>query len=158
MSGSLEEMMRRVAQEQQPQQPQYAQPQAVITPEIIAQMVAPYSMPSSGAGVSQFLTGNLGIPMQFGVDLPAYNMPQFRPGDFSEFMKVQSRGTPENPVIPVYNPLTGGYDSPSGASSGGAFGGDPTIIGYTGSGDPIYSSAPTNPITSQINSMFNTGK
>lgn len=142
MSGSLEEMMRRVAQEQQPQQSQYVQPQAVITPEVIAQMMAPYAMPSSGAGVSQFLTGNLGIPMQFGVDLPAYNMPQFRPGDFSEFMKIQSRGTPENPVIPVYNPITGGYDSPSKLSLGGGFGGDSNILGYTQSGAPIYSSPP----------------
>jgi hypothetical protein len=137
MSGSLEEVVRRTSQ----------QPQVVITPEVYAQMMAPYAMPSSGAGVSQFLTGNLGIPMQFGVDLPAYNMPQFRPGDFSEFMQIQSQGTPENPVIPVYNPQTGGYDSPGGISSRGIFGGasgrDSNILGYTQSGAPIYSSPPT---------------
>ena len=140
MSGSFEEILRRNAQEE-PQQ--YAQPQVVITPEVYAQMMAPYAMPSSGAGVSQFLTGNLGIPMQFGVDLPAYNAPQFRPGDFSEFMKIQSQGTPENPVIPVYNPLTGSYNSPGGTVSTKASAVDSNIVGYTQSGAPVYSSPPT---------------
>ena len=148
MSGSLQEAMSSNMEQSQ-------QPQVVITPEVFAQIMAPYAMPSSGAGVSQYLTGQMGIPMQFGVDLPAYNMPQFRPGDFSEFMKIQSRGTPEKPVIPVYNPLTGGYDSPSGLSFGGRFGdsGDSNILGYTESGAPIYTSPPNN--TTSFN--FNAG-
>ena len=66
-------------------------------------------MPMGNAGVSQFLTGNLAIPMQFGVDLPAYESTPFSPGDFAAFMAAQSQGTAKKPIIPVFNPATGTY-------------------------------------------------
>ena len=94
------------------QQPlNYAQPQATVTPEMLAQLMAPYMAQNTGAGVSQFLTGQMGIPMQLGVDLPSYETPQFVPGDFANFMRAQQSGTASNPSIPVFNPETGTYSS-----------------------------------------------
>ena len=87
----------------------YVPPQPVINPAVFAQNMAPYYMPDMGQGVSQFLTGNLAIPMQFGVDLPAYESMQFSPGDFASFMAAQSKGTAKKPIIPVFNPATGTY-------------------------------------------------
>jgi hypothetical protein len=110
MAGTnLETLM--APQGQQPQQMlNFTQPQPSITPEILAQLMAPYAMPSSGAGVSQFLTGQMGIPMQFGVDLPAYETPQYTPGDFQAFVGAQKAG--KNMVgIPVFDPNTGGYST-----------------------------------------------
>jgi hypothetical protein len=97
----------------QPAQPvQQPVQNAYFVPAIQAQNAVPYSSPNFGAGVSQFLTGNMAIPMQFGVDIPAYEMPQYTPGNFVDFMNVQKQGTAENPVIPVYNPATGTYSAP----------------------------------------------
>ena len=109
MAGTnLERLMSPQAQ----QQPlNLAQPQASVTPEMLAQLMAPYMAQDTGAGVSQFLTGQMGIPMQFGVDLPSYETPQFVPGDFANFMRAQQAGTVKSPVIPVFNPDTGTYSS-----------------------------------------------
>ena len=132
----------------QQQTANFAQPQATVTPEMLAQLMAPYMAQNTGAGVSQFLTGQMGIPMQFGVDLPQFETTQFMPGDFASFMRSQSRGTSEKPVIPVYNPQTGGYESFAAGGSSGLnrlFGGssDSNILGYTQTGAPIYSSPPS---------------
>ena len=95
----------------QQQTANFAQPQATVTPEMLAQLMAPYMAQDTGAGVSQFLTGQMGIPMQFGVDMPSYETPQFMPGDFANFMRAQQAGTTKSPVVPVFNPSTGGYTS-----------------------------------------------
>ena len=65
--------------------------------------------PQFGQGVNQFLTGQMGIPMQFGVDVPAYDSYQFSPGDFAAFMKAQGGGSAKSPMIPVFDAATGTY-------------------------------------------------
>jgi hypothetical protein len=76
---------------------------------MFAQDMQPYMAPNFGQGVSQFLTGQMGIPMQFGVDSPAYEPFKFSPGDFAAFMKAQGGGSSEAPMIPVFDPATGTY-------------------------------------------------
>lgn len=89
--------------------PGYVQPQAVINPAVTAQSIEPFLVPNTGQGVSQFLTGNLAIPMQFGVDLPEFQSMPFNPGDFASFMKAQGGGSAKAPMIPVFDPATGTY-------------------------------------------------
>ena len=94
----------------QQQTANFAQPQATVTPEMLAQFMAPYMAQNTGAGVSQFLTGQMGIPMQFGVDMPSYETPQFVPGDFANFMRARDQSFGErSAAIPVFNPSTGTY-------------------------------------------------
>jgi hypothetical protein len=110
MAGTnLQRLMAPQAQQPQPMA-SVAQPQAVVTPEILAQIMAPYAMQNTGAGVSQFLTGQMGIPMQFGVDMPVYDTPQFTPGDFANFMRARNQSFGDrSAAIPVFNPNTGTY-------------------------------------------------
>ena len=129
----------------------YTPPTPEYFPGITAQNMVPFNM-GPGMGVSQFLTGQMGIPMQFNVDVPSYERMNLTPGDFAKFMKVQSQGTAKKPVIPVFNPVTGDYDKYGGDtkksslfSSGGQ---DSNILGYTATGAPIYSSPPSSNVFS----------
>jgi len=102
------------------QMPSQIQPTKVTAP-VVSQLFEPMNMqnmggqtaPMGNAGVSQFLTGQMAIPMQFGVDLPAYESTPFVPGDFAAFMAAQGSANKNlaksNVSIPVFNPATGTY-------------------------------------------------
>jgi hypothetical protein len=92
---------------------QQAQPQ--ITPEMVQAIIASQMQPvamQGNFGANRFLTGNMALPMTFGVDVPAYETYSFKPGDFSKF-KEQAQPTRQS----------------------SSFG---DVVGYTQSGLPIY--------------------
>lgn len=98
--------------------PVVAQPVQVplpqLPPEIIQAIIASQMQPVAMQptfGANRFLTGQMGIPMTFGVDVPAYTPFQMQPGDFSSFMAVQDFSDSKNPVIPVFNPSTRTYQA-----------------------------------------------
>jgi hypothetical protein len=84
--------------------------QGSMVPAMFAQDMQPFTSPTFGQGVSQFLTGQMGIPMQFGVDSPAYEPFQFSPGDFAAFMRARDIPIGErSAAIPVFDSATGTY-------------------------------------------------
>jgi hypothetical protein len=86
------------------------QPMPQITPEMVQAIIASQMQPVAmerGLGAARFLTGEMGLPMQFGVDVPAYQPFQMQPGDFRSFMAAQDFSDSKNPVIPVFDPSTG---------------------------------------------------
>ena len=99
----------------QAQEPVYTPIQPTQAPAMFAQNMTPYNIPF-GQGASQFLTGQMAIPMQFGVDLPSYQTTPFLPGDFASFITTQAtRPTKKESTvkIPIFNPATGTYTSVS---------------------------------------------
>jgi hypothetical protein len=95
---------------------------SVVVPAMLAQDMVPYRAVPYNAGlnqgVAQFLTGSTPIPMQFGVNVPAYENFAFNPGDFSRFMQAMNSPIGEGSVgIPVYNPATGTYTTYESKSS-----------------------------------------
>lgn len=87
-------------------------PMPQITPEMVQAILASQAQPvamNPMFGANRFLTGQMGLPMTFNVDVPAYTPFQMQPGDFSSFMAAQDFSDSKNPVIPVFNPSTGTY-------------------------------------------------
>jgi hypothetical protein len=85
-------------------------PMPQVTPEMIQAILASQAQPTMmqpGFGANRFLTGEMGLPMQFGVDVPAFTPFQMQPGDFSSFLAAQSKKNP----APVFNPSTGTYST-----------------------------------------------
>lgn len=85
-----------------------------LPPEIIQAIIASQMQPVAmqpGFGANRFLTGQMGIPMIFGVDVPAYTPFQMQPGDFRSFMSAQDFSDSKDPVIPVFNPSTRTYQA-----------------------------------------------
>jgi hypothetical protein len=109
MAGMQSVINQAVAQQAQP----VAQPiMPQITPEMVQAIIASQAQPVAmqrGLGAARFLTGEMGLPMQFGVDVPAYQPFQMQPGDFMSFMAAQDFSDSKNPVIPVFDPSTGTY-------------------------------------------------
>lgn len=89
-----------------------------MNPQLIQAIIAsqaPSMMMPQGYGASRFLTGDTGIPLTYGVDVPAYRPFNMTPGPFADFMAAQNFSDPKNPVIPVFDPRTGRYVSSGGA-------------------------------------------
>jgi hypothetical protein len=157
MAGMQSVMNQAVAQ---PVQQPVQQPMPQITPEMVQAIIASQMQPVAmerGLGAARFLTGEMGLPMQFGVDIPTYQPFQMQPGDFASFVATQDFRKAKNPVIPVFDPTTGGY---IGMRTGGQVSqpkvGADGIIGYTQTGEPIYSQPPSqqNPINSALNNAI----
>jgi len=94
----------------------YSMPATDYFPGITAQNMAPIQFPAEGMqgqfgqGVNQFLTGQMGVPMQFVVDVPSYERVVFNPGDFANFMRARATEVGErSAAIPVFDPATGTY-------------------------------------------------
>lgn len=104
-----------------------SQPAPQIDPRVIQAILAsqaPSLMMSQGSGAARFLTGDTGIPLTYGVDVPAYTPFSMTPGPFADFMAAQDFSDSKNPVIPVFDPVTGRYTSSrQGSMSAGGDGG-----------------------------------
>jgi hypothetical protein len=88
------------------------QPAPQIDPRVIQAIIASQAQPMmmpQGYGASRFLTGDTGIPLNYGVDAPAYTPFSMTPGSFRDFMSIQDFSNSSNPVIPVYDPITRTY-------------------------------------------------
>lgn len=79
-----------------------------MTPEMVQAILASQAQPvmmQPQFGANRFLTGQMGIPMSYTVDVPAYTPFSMTPGDFAAFAQASNLG--QNPV--AYNASTGTY-------------------------------------------------
>lgn len=99
----------------QPQQPVVVNPMPQYIDQTLPNFpISPYVYnPIQGLGAARFLTGNVPIPMEFGVPQTEYRTYQFQPGPYKQFVEALDFSDPKNPVIPVYNPQTGMYEAVS---------------------------------------------
>jgi hypothetical protein len=93
---------------QLPVQPVQQQAQPQLTPEMVQAIIASQMQPvamQGNFGANRFLTGNMALPMTFGVDVPAYTPFQMQPGSFQNFLAAG--GGEKAP--PIFNPATRTY-------------------------------------------------
>lgn len=98
------------------QQPVQQTPQPQLTPEMVQAIIASQMQPvimQGNFGANRFLTGNMAIPMTFGVDVPAYTPFRMQPGSFENFLAAG--GGEKTP--PIFNPVTRTYTTPKSTVS-----------------------------------------